>query len=155
MKKKVTIELGQRLKKIREGLGMTQWTFARKMGMSNTHLSEIEAGKFGPGFYFFYRLVKSYNINPLYLLLGQEPEFLEREEEKKAEEEPEPQPEPGLESMDFGENTARIREMLSYFERSPVVKFSVLGFYSKFVIENKAIIEEDIKSFEESKTGEA
>ncbi|NIM17746.1 MAG: hypothetical protein GTO45_08165 [Candidatus Aminicenantes bacterium] len=60
-----------------------------------------------------------------------------------------------MESIDFGENTARIREMLSYFERSPVVKFSVLGFYSKFIIENKAIIEEDIKSFEENKTAEA
>jgi transcriptional regulator with XRE-family HTH domain len=134
---------------------MTQWTFARKMGMSHTHLSGIETGKYGPGFYFFYRTVKSYNINPLYLLLGEEPEFLEREEEKKAKEEPEQQPEAGLESIDFGENTARIREMLSYFEQSPVVKFSVLGFYSKFIIENKAIIEEDIKKFEENKTGDA
>lgn len=155
MKKKLVGELGQRLKKIREGLGMTQRTFARKMGMSFTHLSGIESGKTGPGFYFFYRVVKSHNINPLYLLFGKEPEFLDREEEKKAEEEPEQQPEAGLESIDFGENTALIREMLSYFERSPVVKFSVLGFYSKFIIENKTIIAEDIKRLEENKTGEA
>jgi hypothetical protein len=44
--------------------------------------------------------------------------------------------------------------MLSYFQRSPVVKFAVLGYFSKFIVENKAVIEQDIKMHETEPTTE-
>lgn len=147
MKKKLVRLFGQRLRKIRQDLGMTQIIFARKMGMSNTYLCDVESGKVGPGLYFLYQLTKFHNINPLYMIHGREPVFIEQkmdEVEKEPQQKKEPQPIP----FDFGEDTTRIKEMLSYFKRSPVVKYALLGFFSKFVIENKAIIEEDIKKNE-------
>ncbi|NIM17755.1 MAG: helix-turn-helix domain-containing protein [Candidatus Aminicenantes bacterium] len=151
MKKKLVRVFGQRLREIREGLRMTQTAFAGKMGMSNSYLCDMESGHVGPGLYTLYRITKFYNISPLYLVHGIEPVFLdqEKEEEKKKEVEHPLQQAPEPEPLDFGEDTTRIREMLSYFKRSPVVKYALLGFFSKFVIENKAIIEEDIKKNEE------
>lgn len=144
IKKQLTRALGTRVKEIRRGLNMSQREFAARMGLSNTHLSEVELGRSGPGFYFFYQLLKYHNVSPLYLLLGKEPVFMEEErgEQQPKNQEPEPSPRPG--SVDFAENTELIREMLDDLGRSPVVRFAVLGFYSRFIIENKEIIAEDI-----------
>lgn len=146
MKKKLVKVFGQRLREIREGMRMTQTAFAGKMGMSNSYLCDMESGHVGPGLYTIYRITKFYNISPLYLVHGTGPVFLDQEKEE-VEHPPKQIAEPG--PRDFGEDTTRIREMLSYFKRSPVVKYGLLGFFSKFVIENKAIIEEDIKKNEE------
>ncbi len=148
MKKELVKALGERIKGIRLNLGLTQREFAHKMKMSNTHLSDIETGYSGPGFYFFYRITKYHKVNPLYLLFGKQPVFLEEEEKKQEEEKQEPEKRAALESLDFGENTPRIREMLLYFQRSPMVKFAVLSFFSKYIVENTTLIQKDIKLYE-------
>jgi transcriptional regulator with XRE-family HTH domain len=145
MKKKLIRLFGQRLRAIRQDKGMTQTAFARKMGMSNSYLCDIESGNVGPGLYFLHQLIEYYNIDPLYMIRGTEPVFIAEEKEKSVENETQQELKSQPELLDFGENTALVREMLSYFKRSPLVKFNLLGFFSKFIIENKAIIEEDIK----------
>lgn len=137
MKRRIIRAMGQRLRDTREEMGMTQMAFAEKMGIVNSHLSAIEAGRSGPGFYFFYQVSQHHKINPVYLLHGVKPIFLDG----VLEEEP-PPPEPP--SDEYGENTSQIRKMLSYIKRSQVVKFAVLGFFSKFIVENKTVIEEDL-----------
>ena len=148
MKKELVKALGERVRGIRLNLGLTQGEFAHRMKMSNTHLSDIETGYSGPGFYFFYRITKYHKVNPLYLLFGKQPIFLEEEEKKQEEEKQETGKRAPLETLDFGENTPRIREMLSYFQRSPMVKFAVLSFFTKYIVENTALIQEDIKLYE-------
>ncbi len=141
MKKQLVKAIGRRIREIRVNLGLTQWEFARKMEMANTHLSDIETGRSGPGINFFYAITKYHKVNPLYILMGQHPLFLE--EEKKQEEEKQ-KPEP----PDFGENTPRIEEMLGYFKRSPMVRFAVLNFFSTYIVEKKDLIKDDIELHE-------
>lgn len=149
--------VGQRIRGIRLNYRVTQREFAAQMKMSGTHLSDIETGRFLPGFHFFYRIAKYHNVNPLYLLFGKEPIFLKEEAEKEKQtvkETPEPpaQTPPKPEPPAPGEDTPQVQEMLSYFQRSPVVKFAVLGYFSKFIVENKAVIEQDIKMHETEPT---
>jgi transcriptional regulator with XRE-family HTH domain len=159
MNQKLTRQFGRRLKEVRLHLRLNQRQFARKIEISNTYLSSLEAGKNAPGFNFFFKLTRYSDINPFFLLHGQQPLFLKKtdeaaeagvlREQKKAEadkQEKESIQHPDSQKMQLGENTQQVQEMLEYFRRSPVVRYSVLGFYSKFVIENKEVISEDIKN---------
>ncbi|MCP5052481.1 MAG: hypothetical protein GY940_35260, partial [bacterium] len=99
-----------------------------------------------PGYDFFFHASRHYKINPLFLLHGYEPRFIpqdEPEEEKvqdtdRERETPPPNP---WDVLEFGENTPQIRRMLEDIEKSQVVKFAVLGFYTRYVIENRQVIE--------------
>ena len=139
VRKEISRAVGHRVRNIRRQLCLNQKEFAAGIGMANTYLSEIEAGKNGPGLNFLFQLTKHYNINPLYLLHGQEPLFFDEQEPKR------PSPKTAAQENAFGENTRQIREMLEYFQRSPMVKFTMLGFFSKDIAENKALIDEDIE----------
>ncbi|MCP5050313.1 MAG: helix-turn-helix transcriptional regulator [bacterium] len=136
----LALQMGRRIKETRLQLRLNQKEFSGRMGMSDNHLSALEAGKSAPGFYFIYQAVKHYDLNPLFLLFGKKPMFLGQEEQEK--EQP-PAREP--QAREFGESTSQVGEMLDLFQQSPMVKFALLGFYSKFIIENKGLIEEDIK----------
>lgn len=148
MKKKILKDMGNRLRALREQLGLNQREFAAKMGMVNTYISALETAYTGPGYYSFYQLAKYHKISPLYLLHGKGPAFIDQEEPKiqeKQEKEPEPEQKPKPEPPTFGNDNPQVKEMLSYFERSPMVKHTVLGFFAKFIIENKDLIEKDIE----------
>ncbi|MCP5051985.1 MAG: helix-turn-helix transcriptional regulator, partial [bacterium] len=85
MRKQAIGQLGQRIKGLREGLGLNQKEFARGLRLSNTYLSELEKGRSAPGYDFFFHASRHYKINPLFLLHGYEPRFIpqdEPEEEK-------------------------------------------------------------------------
>ncbi len=153
MEKKVRKAIAERLKTIRAELRLTQKEFGARMGTSNTYISTLESALTGPGFYTLYKLTKYYNINPLYLLHGKGPVFIDLEE--KQEEEPKPEIESKPEPLPLDNDNPQIREMLTYFQRSPMVKYSILGYYSRFVIENKSLIEEDIRPHETPDTPDA
>jgi transcriptional regulator with XRE-family HTH domain len=149
MKKKIRKDMGNRLRTLREQLGLNQREFAAKMGMVNTYISALETAYTGPGYYSFYQLAKYHKISPLYLLHGIEPAFIDQEKKQEEPKIQEKEPEPGKKAKPgpptFGNDNPQIKEMLSYFERSPMVKHSVLGFFAKFVIEYKDLIEKDIE----------
>ncbi len=148
MKKDIRRDLGKRLKQIRRQLHLTQKAFGEKIGMVPTYISSLENARTGPGYFFLYQAAKYYNINPLYLILGKGPAFIDLEEKKKKEEKQEVQKK--QEPPALGNDNPQIKEMLSYFERSPMVKYTVLGFFTKFILENKDLIEEDMKRLETS-----
>lgn len=160
MKQGIRRDLGKRLKIIRRQLHLTQKEFGEKIGMVPTYISSLENARTGPGYFFLYQAAKYYNINPLYLIMGKGPAIIGLEEKKKKEEkqeekkpeiqekQPEPEQESKPEPPALGNDNPRIREMLSYFERSPMVKYTVLGFFTKFILENKNLIAEDIKRLE-------
>jgi len=146
MEKKVRKAIAERLKTIREELRMSQKEFGARMGTSNTYISTLESALTGPGYYILYKLSKYYNISPLYLLHGKGPVFIDLEEKQEEGPKPETVSTPG--PLPPVHNEPQIREMLAYFERSPMVKYNILGYFTRFVIENKTLIEEDTRKSE-------
>ena len=88
MKAKVKRELGRRLREIREDTNISQRELARRLGISNSFLSDMETGKLGPGFFFLFLISKYFDVNPNYLLHGIEPKFINVEEASKQKETP-------------------------------------------------------------------
>jgi transcriptional regulator with XRE-family HTH domain len=131
-------EFGLRLKEVRKHLKILQKDFAHRIGMKNSYLSGIENGKFKPGFDFFYKITREFRINPYYLLHNELPMFLDQLSPHRCEE------------KDFGEANKRVHELISYIESSPMVKFDMLGYFSRYRIQNQSLIEEDIKMNETS-----
>lgn len=138
MKKQEIEAIGRRIREAREHLGVTQREFAHKMNTANTHLSDVENGRVGPGITFFSNIVKYHRVNPLYILFGDLPRFLEEGGEKAAGEKEQ------AAVPDMGADTPRLHEMLDYFSRSPMVKFAVLNFFSTYIVENKDLIKDDM-----------
>jgi transcriptional regulator with XRE-family HTH domain len=126
-------EFGQRLKAIRRHLKLKQKDFAERIGIKNNYLSSIEKGKIKPGFDFFKKLTDEYRINLYYLFHDEGPMFLEKKHTSS------------LEEKDFGEANRRVHEMIDIISRSPMVKFDMLGFFTRYLIQNQSIIEKDIE----------
>lgn len=63
-------EMGQRVKKRRQSLKMKQTELAKKLGISNNHLSSIETGKQKPSLEIFIQICEELRVTPDYLLQG-------------------------------------------------------------------------------------
>lgn len=57
-------DFGQRLKKLRNGSGLSQAQFAERAGISVEHLSKLERGAGGPSFTVLWRLADALRLNP-------------------------------------------------------------------------------------------
>lgn len=125
-------EFGQRVRKVRKYLRISQKEFAVHLNISNTYLSEIESGKFRPGFEFFVNMVTKFDVNIKYLVTGEGDFFIDTEKNSK---------------KYYGENSEHIEEMLRDFEHIPMVKYAVLEFYYGYKISKKDIIEAAIEEF--------
>ncbi len=122
-------EFGQRIKKIRKHLRISQKELAGHLNISNTYLSEIEAGKFKPGFEFFMNMVTKFDVNAKYLFTGEGNFFIDTEDTEK-------------DSKRYrGESSEFIEEMLKDFEQIPMVKFAVLEFYQSYKLTKKDLLE--------------
>ena len=131
-------EFGQRLRAVRKHLKLKQTEFADKIGIKNNYLSEIESGKIKPGFEFFYKLTKEFRINLYYLFHNEPPMFFDEILPN------------AFEEKDFGEASQRVHELISFIERSPMVKFDMLGYFSRYRIQNQSTIDKDIEISKES-----
>ena len=60
---KLRIEVGKRIRQIRDALNLTQEDFGKSIGSSKASLSEIEKGKYKAGIELLENLVKKYNVN--------------------------------------------------------------------------------------------
>ena len=73
------MNIGKRIKKLRESLGLTQEEFGLKAGLSSGAICEIEKGirghKKGVGSNAIIRICKEFNINPAWLLWGKEEKY--------------------------------------------------------------------------------
>jgi len=134
------IEFGKRIREIRKILHLSQKDFAAAIGISNTFLSEVEKGKFKPGYDFFINTIKKFNINTRYLATGEGDVFFKSDSETRAEN-----------KINFGEYSEIIEEMLMYFEQAPVVKFAVLEFYKNYIYEKSHLVREEIELYKNKK----
>ena len=135
---------GGRVKRLREVLHLSQKDFAARIGIVPSYLSEIEAGKFKPGFRFFKKIASVFCVNADWLIVGRGDMFYSDPADLK--------PLSGdYSDYDFGDQNAEIHEMIEYFKVSPLVKISVMAFYSKFILNNESIIKKDIEKFNKKK----
>jgi transcriptional regulator with XRE-family HTH domain len=132
-------DYGNRLKQLRGDLGVSQKEFAARLGIAASFLSEIEKGKTRPGYNFLIKLAETFKVSPTWLLLGHGGIYLDPESDNFSE------------SMEFGEQTGEIRDLLIYFRKSPLVRLSVIAFASKFLLNNETIINRDITEQEAKK----
>lgn len=65
------MELGERVKQTRKDQGKTQSELARKLGTSQSAVSQIEAGERNPTYDMIRRLSDALNVTPGYLMGGE------------------------------------------------------------------------------------
>ena len=122
---------GERIKKIRKALNLKQKEFAERLNMSSPSLSEIETGKYKPGYDFLINISKEFNVNLYYVLFGEGDMFID----------------PILSSYrrvkEFAVNIEDVRDFLYYFERSSILQYFILNqFKTKMVMEKEPVLKE-------------
>ncbi|HBV68895.1 MAG TPA: XRE family transcriptional regulator [Clostridiales bacterium] len=70
MEENIMLQIGKRVRKQREKLGMTREGFAEKAGISPQFLAEIENGKKGMSVATLYKICSNFDISSDYLLFG-------------------------------------------------------------------------------------
>ncbi|NIM13890.1 MAG: helix-turn-helix domain-containing protein [Candidatus Aminicenantes bacterium] len=148
MKREIKDDLfGSRLKAIRKRLKMLQAEFCDKLNISVPNLSEIENNKTRPGYDFFYKIVKEFDVNLNYLVLGEGPMF------RKIGKDTGKGKAAGLDISRLGYpvNNEAVEEFLFYFFNSRFVHYRFLSELVRVLSENKDIIDDEIEKKKSSK----
>ncbi|MCX7842663.1 MAG: helix-turn-helix domain-containing protein, partial [Clostridia bacterium] len=70
MEECIMLQIGKRLRRQREELGLIRENFAEKVGISPQFLAEIENGKKGMSADTLYKICESFNFSADYILFG-------------------------------------------------------------------------------------
>lgn len=132
-------EVGKRIKQFRKELGIKQKDFAEQINMSGPSLSEIETGKYKPGYDFLVNIAKVFNANLHYVLFGQGEMFLE------------PMQTYNISQGKFGSNKEDVRKFLWYFERSSIMHYYILSAFKNKLLKDKESIEKEIDEYKRKK----
>ncbi len=124
-----------RLKAARLDLGIKQKEFASRLNISPPTLSEIEAGKYKPGFDFISNIARVFKVNLYFLLFGIGEPFLDPEELKTRV------------KPNYAASEKEVERFLWYFQRSPLVQFFLLGHFRSLLSSEKRAIEEEAGQF--------
>lgn len=133
-------EIGSRLQMIRKALAMRQKDLAQELQVSNATLSQIESGQTGPRLEMIVFLSSKFNVSLHFLLYGQGEMFSDEK------------PGRAYPLVPAKEMDDSLRELLDYIEESPLVRYSVLSFFRKFLLDNRALIGKDIEDYRLLKT---
>lgn len=131
---------GQRLKKVRQILGMNQKVFAQHVSLTPQVMGSYEKGTSKPGFELFYNALRQFDVNPIYLLTG-EGDMLTTGPAGQAGQE-EDSAAALLEGVTIDVND---KEFLQYYFNSSIVRFQTLSNFKKQMVEEKELIQEDLK----------
>ena len=128
-----TKKFGKHVRKVREALHLNQTEFARGLGKSFQHLSDIERGKKKTGLDFFIKMLTVYNVNLNYLLQGEGEMFLQEIDNNQ------------LLLKEYASSNPDVKEFLHYFVNSSMVHYHVLSEFRKFFNAEEKAIKNDIK----------
>lgn len=128
-------EIGNRIKEIRNALKLKQKEFADKLDVSPPSLSEIETGKYNPSIDALIKLVKEYNVNLYYLLLGEGEMFVEADTRMLTQFEK------------YAVNAEDVREFLYYFQRSAIMQYYILSMFKTRMTCDGDAIEKEVTKF--------
>ena len=125
--------IGRRFKSIRTGLGLSQRELAEKLNISAATLCSIESGKGIPRHDAIYNLAAVYNVNIYYLLHGSGEMFMTDIITRQ------------IESGEFKTYRGFLKEFLRYMRGSTVVRYNMMNFFWKYIIENETLIDKRYK----------
>jgi len=132
-KKDILNILGQRLKTARKELELQQKDMAEALGISPSHLSEIEAGKSNPGAEFLLKLSEKFNISVEYIFHGRG-NILYDEDGKFADIE-----------YDFKSDVDDLDKLIWLLRNSPYFKLSVFSHATRLIHQEADVIKSSIK----------
>ena len=136
MNNNLLIDVGKRIRQVREALGLTQVDFVKPLGRKSAFLSQIENGtKKNPGVMIFFKISLVYQVSMDYLFHGIGDMFLKSK--KNLEEKP----------RVYIEDIESIEDMIWLFERSKFFRDSIMGYAGKFKYENEEIIKKSIERY--------
>lgn len=132
-------ECGKRVREIRKLLTMNQKEFASKVSISPTSLSDIERGKFKPGFEFLVNLVRIFNVNLYYVLFAEGDMFID----------------PAIASFHnkrrYAVDIEDVRNFFYYFERSSIFQYDVMKYFKTKLFKEKKTYQEEIEASQKKK----
>ena len=134
-------ELGNRLKQIRKALRLRQVDFAKQLNMSGPSLSELETGKYKPGFDCLMTLSLTFKVNLYYVFFGEGEMFLDGIGQPSS-----PSP--------LAVDNEDVRKFLWYFERSSIIRYHMLSVFQGKLFDEEKNIAREIEAFKQ-KNGES
>ncbi len=122
------VEIGARLRVIRESLKCTLKTMQEKSGISTSYVSDFERGKKFPSSKYLKELVVTFGVSTDYIFTGNGEMFLEDKENWK-------------DMYDFGKFNEDVHEMLFYMKKVPNTLFAVLEFFTDYKVKKQDFLE--------------
>ncbi len=133
-------QIGQRIKRVRLALHLSQKELAKGIFVSAAFLSEVESGKNKPGFDFLKNLSKTFRVNLNYLVHGEGNQFVRDE--------------PALEAFPHEADTPldTLEQVFWYSQRSPLVKNLLRAYGIKLIYDYQHVIKKDLAYFYKKKS---
>lgn len=132
MNKKTKVEIGARLRAIREKSTLSQEQFAVKLGVVRSTYSRAERGECFLSVEGMQSLAKDLNVSINWLLLGQGEMFLRK-------------PTISEEALDFANESSEVEEHLLLMKRLPLFKYFVLQNFMRFKTDNSQLVIDALK----------
>lgn len=135
MKKELKKEIGDRLRVLRESLGLTQAEMVTHFDCGRANYSRIEKGDVFPNALILYILKTLFNVSVDWLITGEGRMFTQQAEGKKR-------------KMDFAQCAKELNELFDLIKKIPMIKHAVLGFFLEYKFKNDTLIRQLIEEFE-------
>ncbi len=125
--------VGTRIKQARTSLHVQQKDAAAALGVSPSHISEVESGKSNPSAFFVYKLSLVYNISVEYIFHGRGKMIYE------------PDSKFSEEVYDFTSDVDTLEKLFWLAKNSPYFKVEMFRHATKFTITEEDVIKSSIK----------
>jgi transcriptional regulator with XRE-family HTH domain len=137
------LEIGPRLRQVREQLEFTLEKMSRATGISKSYISDFERGKKIPASKYLFQLNQAFKVNLNYVFNGKDPVFFSADSEKNS-----------AYTYSFGKYEDEINDLLFHITHIPNALFAVLQFFSEYKENMADFIDTYLKKHEESKARE-
>lgn len=129
-----TIEIGNRLKKVRKSIDLTLNDIKEISGFSIPTISDIERGKNKPNLEYLLLLAEKFNVNLNWVLTGKGAMFDDFDI-----------------TWGFGKDNEIVKELIYLLENSPSIRFTILQYFVDLKESKKETIESVLSKMREDK----
>jgi transcriptional regulator with XRE-family HTH domain len=131
MKDMLKGEVGERLRKLRKRLGLTQARMAALVNIKTMALNRQERGLNYPSAVTLHQMAAQFDVSLDWLLCNRGSMFRGKTESQKNK------------SSDMFER--EVEELIYLMKHIPLVRHSVMGYFQKFKIDNQAFIDQELE----------
>lgn len=141
MKKELKQEIGARIRKLREHLGLTQAEMVKHFDFGRANYSRIEKGEVFPNAAVLHTLNTQFKVSIDWLVTGVGRML--------------PQVGAGRDRhMDFAACEKELNELFDHIEKVPMIKHAVLGFFLEYKFKNNKLIGELLEELQKAEKQE-